>query len=78
MSANIQTLNLSGASTLLNPEIQYDTEARTLRVCFRKTKAWYAYAGVPPEVVAALVLDPEPGKYFTVHIKGTYTYTRES
>lgn len=74
----IDTIALSGDSTLLSSPVEYDTQARILHVVFKKNGARYAYHNVPPEVVAALTLDHKPGQYFTAHIKGVYAYTKES
>ena len=55
--------------------IGYDSDSQTLEIEFH-TGAVYQYFGVPSSVHAELMQASSHGKYFSLHIRKQYKYTR--
>jgi hypothetical protein len=65
---DVQSSNLS--------QVGYDPETRTLAIVFKKGDL-YHYDDVPPEVFDELMEAPSTGRYFSQHIRNSFTYTKE-
>jgi hypothetical protein len=55
--------------------VGYDPASQTLEIEFHATGV-YRYFSVPPEIFAALLSTPSPGKYFLQHIKGKFAWEK--
>lgn len=55
----------------------YDQSSETLRIRFHNA-AIYDYAGVPLEVVQAMIEAPSIGSYFSANIRNAYPTTKLS
>lgn len=62
----VQSENLKSAG--------YDEKERVLEVEFHKGNKLYQYQNVPREAYLGLIGSSSPGKFFTVMIRGKYSY----
>lgn len=63
-------------STTLH-SVAYDDTQQILRLEFRSL-AVYFYFGVPSPLHQALLAAPSKGAYFNTHIRGRFTYRKET
>lgn len=56
-------------------EVGYDADYATLEVMFKDGKI-YQYFDVPENVYDEMLSSDSVGRYFTVHVRGTYRFAR--